>query len=72
MRYEDDKGNEYKVGQYLGNDPEKRGMYHVCKIDRHYNRRNIGSEKTNPWVPDADIASDNLRILAKKYGWKKV
>lgn len=72
MRYRDDKGNEYKVGQYLGNDSKKSGMYHVCRIDGHNNRRNVGSEKTNPWVPDEDIASDNLRIMARKYGWKKV
>ena len=72
MRYRDDKGNEYKVVCYLGNDPKKQNMYHIGKIDGHNNRHNVGTEKTNPWVPDEDIAADYLRIMAQKKGWKKL
>ena len=72
MRCRDDKGNEYRVTQYMGNEPKKRNLYHVAKIDRHFNAHTAGSAKTNPWVPDEDIASDNLRIMARKNGWKEV
>ena len=71
MRYRDDKGQDYKVTQYMGRDPEKQGLYHVARIDLDYCAHTAGSAKTNPWTTE-DIASDNLRIPAKKNGWKKV
>ena len=71
MRYRDDKGNEYRVTQYMGHDPAKQRLYHVAKIDGHFNAHTAGSAKTNPWTTE-DIASDNLRILARKNGWKEV
>ena len=71
MRYRDDKGNDYKVTQYMGNDPAKSGLYHVAKIDGHYNAHNAGTEKTNPWTTK-DAATNNLLAMAKKKGWKEV
>lgn len=70
MRYRDEKGNEYKVGGYLGNDPKKSGLFHVCKIDRNCNRQTPGPAWMNPWTTEEE-AKENLARMAKSHGWKK-
>lgn len=69
--YRDGRNNNYKVSAYLGNDPQKFGLWHVCKVNRNYNREMATPAKLNPWTTEEE-AKQNLEIMAKLKGWEKI
>lgn len=66
--YRDDF-NDYRVTQYMGNDPAKRHLYHVAKIDGHYNSHTATPLWMNPWTTKEE-AKENLVRMAKHHGWE--
>ena len=66
--YRDDN-NDYRVTLYMGNDPAKKGLYHVARIDGHYNAHTATPKKMNPWTTKEE-ATENLHAMAKHHGWE--
>ena len=66
--YRDDF-NDYRVTQYMGNDPAKRNLYHVARIDGHYNAHTATPTKMNPWTTKEE-ATRNLHAMAQRNGWE--
>lgn len=64
-----DEYNDYRVTLYMGNDPAKKGLYHVAKIDGHYNAHTATPTKMNPWTTQEE-ATKNLHAMAKHHGWE--
>jgi len=64
-----DEFNDYRVTLYMGNDPAKKGLYHVARIDGHYNAHTATPMKMNPWTTEEE-ATRNLHEMAKHHGWE--